>query len=93
MIEVRDPPQDFLDAYTSRRTDIKPRTRINLGACQARLVEFFGKDRSLKSITPGDADAWLLWLRERYANGTAGRASVGACRASRDSSAPGPPFT
>ena len=64
---------DFLDAYVERRTDIKPRTRINLEACQTRLVEFFGKNRSLKSITPGDADAWLLWLRERYANGTAGR--------------------
>jgi integrase len=64
---------DFLAAYITRRTDIKPRTRINLEACQARLVEFFGKDRSLKTITPGDADAWLLWLRERYANGTAGR--------------------
>src|SRR5262249_3595366 len=64
---------EFLAAYVERRTDIKPRTRINLEACQTRLVEFFGKDRSLKSITPGDADAWLLWLRERYANGTAGR--------------------
>jgi integrase len=64
---------EFLAAYITRRTDIKPRTRINLEACKARLVEFFGKDRSLKSITPGDADAWLLWLRERYANGTAGR--------------------
>src|SRR5262249_55370419 len=64
---------EFLAAYIARRTDIKPRTRINLEACKARLVEFFGKGRSLKSITPGDADAWLLWLRERYANGTAGR--------------------
>jgi integrase len=63
---------DFLAAYIDRRTDVKPRTRINLAACQARLVEFFGKDRPLKGITPGDADAWLLWLRERYANGTAG---------------------
>jgi hypothetical protein len=64
---------DFLADFIKRRTDIKPRTRINREACQTRLVEFFGKDRSLKSITPGDADAWLLWLRERYANGTAGR--------------------
>ena len=64
---------DFLAAYIARRTDIKPRTRINLEACRVRLVEYFGKDRPLKAITPGDADAWLLWLRERYANGTAGR--------------------
>jgi integrase len=64
---------EFLDGYIKRRTDIKPRTRINLEACRARLVEFFGKDHALKGISPGDADAWLLWLRERYANGTAGR--------------------
>jgi integrase len=64
---------DFLDGYITRRTDIKPRTRINLQACKARLVEFFGENRSLTGITPGDADAWLLWLRERYADGTAGR--------------------
>src|SRR5262249_45048370 len=62
-----------LAGYVERRTDIKPRTRINLEACRTRLVEFFGEDRPLKSITPGDADAWLLSLRERYANRTTGR--------------------
>src|SRR5262245_43825057 len=36
---------DFLAGYIDRRTDVKPRTRINLEACQTRLVEFFGKDR------------------------------------------------
>lgn len=64
---------DYLDAYVTRRTDIKPRTRINLIACKVRLTEFFGADKPLRDITPGDADAWLLFLRERYANGTAGR--------------------
>src|SRR5262249_27412105 len=64
---------DFLDGYITRRTDIKPQTRLNLEICRAGLVEYFGKDRPLKSITPGDADAWLCWLKERYANGTAGR--------------------
>jgi integrase len=63
----------FLVAYIDRRTDIKAWTRINLEQCRRRLVEFFGKGRPLASITPGDADAWLLWLKERYADGTAGR--------------------
>jgi hypothetical protein len=31
-------PGDLLDASSKRRTDIKPRTRINLEACEARLV-------------------------------------------------------
>ena len=64
---------DFIDAYIARRTDIKPQTQLNLEICGARLVEYFGRDRLLKSITAGEADAWLCWLRERYANGTAGR--------------------
>lgn len=64
---------EFLAAYIDRRTDIKPRTRINLLATKTRLVEFFGETISLRDITPGEADAWLLWLKERYADGTAGR--------------------
>ncbi|HBI43523.1 MAG TPA: integrase [Planctomycetales bacterium] len=64
---------DFLDSYIARRTDVKPNTRRNLEACKARLVDFFGAAKPMREISPGDADAWLLWLRERYANGTAGR--------------------
>ena len=64
---------DFLDSYIARRTDVKPNTRRNLEACKTRLVDFFGAAKPMREISPGDADAWLLWLRERYANGTAGR--------------------
>lgn len=63
----------FTAEYIDRRTDIKPRTRINLNHSRSRLVEFFGVDRSMRDITPGDADAWLLWLKERYADATIGR--------------------
>lgn len=52
---------------------MKPNTKKNLEAAKARLIEFFGAERDLRQITPGDADAWLLSLREKYANGTAGR--------------------
>jgi hypothetical protein len=64
---------EFLDGYITRRSDVKPNTRRNLEAARSRLVEYFGRDKSLRDITPGDADAWLLWLREKYASGTAGR--------------------
>ena len=36
-------------------------------------VEFFGADKPLPDITAGDADRWVIWLKGRYANGTAGR--------------------
>jgi integrase len=76
LIEARDNSTlgDFTANYIRRRTDIKPRTRINLEQCRTRLIDFFGANRSLRSLSPGDADGWLLWLKERYADGTAGRA-------------------
>jgi integrase len=76
LIEERDCSTlgDFTANYIRRRTDIKPRTRINLEQCRTRLVDFFGANRSLRSISSGDADSWLLWLKERYADGTTGRA-------------------
>lgn len=63
----------FTDQYIARRTDAKPRTIINMRAAQRRLVEYFKAEKPLKDVNPGDADAWCLWLRERYADGTAGR--------------------
>src|SRR5947209_7262368 len=42
---------EFLGSYNAGRSDVKPRTRINLKACKARLVEFFGEDKPLASIT------------------------------------------
>lgn len=65
---------DFTAAYVAKRTDIKPRTVINLNQCRTRLVDFFGKDKPLRSFTEADAEHWLLWLKERYALATAGRA-------------------
>jgi integrase len=63
----------FLDALIAQRTDVKPNTRRNLEVTKDRLVEFFGPGKNLRDINPGDADAWLLWMREKYAKGTAGR--------------------
>jgi hypothetical protein len=64
---------EFLDGDIDQRTDAKPRTLINLGQGRDRLIAFFGRDRSLGSITQGDADAWALWLQERFSESTAGR--------------------
>jgi integrase len=64
---------DFLESYITGRTDVRPRTRINLDAARRRLVEHFGADKPLEEITAGDADDWVIWLKGKYANGTAGR--------------------
>src|SRR5262245_26366039 len=62
--------QEFLDAYIAGRTDVKPGTATNLKIGAARLVEFFGPARELRTITAGDCDDWVLWLKERYAGAT-----------------------
>jgi integrase len=64
---------EFIAGYIAGRTDVKPGTATNLNAGKRRLVEFFGSDTLLTAITPGDADAWLIWLKERFAGATAGK--------------------
>ena len=48
----------WVDAYVAGRTDVKPATRTHFGHTRRNLVEFFGPDRPLNSITAGDADDW-----------------------------------
>ena len=64
----------FIESYIRQRTDVKSSTRRNLLAARSKLVEFYGEDKCLRDITPGDADAWKTWLKSRYAAGTTGRA-------------------
>ena len=52
----------FLDGYIAQRTDTKPATQTVYGHTRRCLVEYFGAEKPLASITPGDADAWRTWL-------------------------------
>ena len=61
-----------LDEYLAMRTDVKPNTMRNFKACRDRLVEFLGANRTLASITPGDADAWVVGMAKKYAKATIG---------------------
>ncbi|HQR06465.1 MAG TPA: tyrosine-type recombinase/integrase [Gemmatales bacterium] len=46
----------FIDAYIALRGDIKPGTKTNYLQTRRWLVEYFGEDRPLDTITPGDVD-------------------------------------
>lgn len=48
----------FIDGYIAARCDVKPATATVLGHTRRNLVEFFGADKPLRDITPGDADQW-----------------------------------
>jgi len=52
----------FLDAYIASRVDVKDGTAVIWGHTRRCLVDFFGADKPLRDITPGDADAWRLYL-------------------------------
>jgi integrase len=63
----------FLEQYIDSRTDIKPGTRINLNQAKQQLLRFFGAEKPLSAISPGDADEFRLDLMGRLAENTARR--------------------
>jgi integrase len=63
----------WLDRYLAGRSDVKATTRMSQGASRARMLAFFGADKPLAAITPGDADAFAVWLKGKYAPSTAAR--------------------
>ncbi len=64
---------EFMQRYIDQRTDIKVLTRIALDTSRKRILKYFDAACNLREITPADADAFLVWLKENYAPGTAGR--------------------
>ena len=54
----------FLTGYIAKRSDVKASTTLVYGHTQRNLIELFGEDRPIRSITPGDVDEWRLYLIE-----------------------------
>jgi len=52
----------FLEDYIDGRNDIKPASRLILRHCRRNLVDYFGGDRPLRSIGPGEADSFKTYL-------------------------------
>lgn len=63
----------FLDGYIAGRTDVEGYTTRNLKDAAARLTEFFGAAKDIRTITVADAKKWAIWLAEKYAEATRGR--------------------
>ena len=55
----------FLANYLETRSDVKPRTKLKYESTRRCLLEFFGADRPLRSITAGCADEFRLMLVAR----------------------------
>lgn len=52
----------FITSYVASRTDVKPATKEVWRQGENGLVEFFGANKPLTEVTPGDADAYKLHL-------------------------------
>jgi integrase len=52
----------YLKQYADDRIDVKLNTQIVYRHTRINLIDFFGPDKPLREITPGDADAWRLYL-------------------------------
>lgn len=52
----------FIDAYINGRVDIKPRTKFQLESARGYLLEHFRPDVPLRDVSPGDAEAWRLFM-------------------------------
>jgi integrase len=64
---------DFIDQYIASRSDIKDRTKNNLDQAKKHLIQFFGQNKPLGDITPGEADECRLHLMKRLSENTARR--------------------
>ena len=53
----------FLADYFAKRTDVKPATKLVWGHVRRNLEAFFGKDKPLDAITPGDGKDFERYLR------------------------------
>lgn len=60
--EVQQSIAKYVADYIERRADVGFRTKNNLRQSEARLVEHFGKMRTMQSVTVGDAKAFRHWL-------------------------------
>ena len=53
----------FLDEYFDKRADVKGSTKINWGNSKRNLIEFFGRDRQITTVTAGDAKDFERYLK------------------------------
>ena len=61
---------EYIADYRNHRADVGKGTSTNYGIVGARLLAFFSADRQLHTVTEGDADRWLVWLKIEYAGPT-----------------------
>ncbi len=62
---------EFVDKWMVGRSDVEHTSKQVYGRCRNWLVKFFGEDRTIDTITEGDADEWAAFLRSNLGENTA----------------------
>jgi integrase len=62
---------EWIGQYIDSRTDAKPSTVITYKRARNKLLTYFGTDKPLRTITAGDADEFVRWLRDPEGGGLA----------------------
>ncbi len=65
--------ESYFLSYVDNRPDVKPNTRRNLIRAICYMVDYFGADRSVDTVTAGDAVRFAARMRADYASATANR--------------------
>jgi integrase len=55
----------FIDDYLASRSDLKAGTKQHIGHTAKNLIDFFGAEKPLRSLTEGDGDEWRRFLGEQ----------------------------
>ncbi len=63
----------FLDAYIANKNFGADNTRRNYNVSRKHLINYFGRDKMLAEISPGDADEWRESLLRDYSAATVAR--------------------
>ena len=66
---------ELVDEYTATRKGDKTSTLAHMKQPMANLIEKFGKDRDIATITEGDAEDWQRWMKshKRFSQNTVRR--------------------
>lgn len=61
--------EGHIDSYLARRTEVKPRTQISWKQARKSLIDYFGAEKRLATVTVAGAKDWERWLATPEARG------------------------
>ncbi|WP_231615991.1 tyrosine-type recombinase/integrase [Novipirellula artificiosorum] len=57
--------EKWIDEYIGERQDVKDSSKISYRQAKANLIDFFGRKKMLRNITPAEGKRWRVWLKTK----------------------------